>query len=105
MTNDAGRAALLATVDEVLAATVERRGAPGVAWGVIADGRLVHAAGAGTTAITGGATPGPRTLFRIASMTKSFTAATVLALRDEGALALDDQIGRASCRERVSYSV
>ncbi len=30
--------------------------------------------------------------FRIASMTKSFTAATILALRDCGVLALDDQV-------------
>lgn len=30
--------------------------------------------------------------FRIASMTKSFTAATILALRDRGVLALDDQV-------------
>ena len=32
------------------------------------------------------------TVFRIASMTKSFTAATVLALRDRGELRLDDEI-------------
>src|SRR5262249_36155385 len=38
--------------------------------------------------------PGAGTVFRIASMTKSFTAAAVLLLRDEGALALDDPAGR-----------
>lgn len=34
------------------------------------------------------------TISRIASMTKSFTAATVLALRDEGRLSLDDPVSR-----------
>jgi CubicO group peptidase (beta-lactamase class C family) len=49
---------------------------PSIAWGVVADGRLVD--GADTDIV-----------YRIASMTKSFTCAAVLALRDEGALSLD----------------
>lgn len=35
----------------------------------------------------------PQVLFGIASLTKSFTAAVVLALRDEGALTLDEPLG------------
>ncbi len=38
--------------------------------------------------------PTSSSVYRIASMTKSFTAATVLSLRDEGVLSLDDPIGR-----------
>lgn len=53
--------------------------APAFAWGVMIDGRLDA---------TGG-TASSDTAFRIASMTKSFTAAVVLGLRDEGRLALD----------------
>ena len=34
------------------------------------------------------------TVFRIASMTKSFTALAILALRDEGTLSLDDPAGK-----------
>jgi CubicO group peptidase (beta-lactamase class C family) len=56
---------------------------PELAWGVLLDGRL---------ALTGG-TAATSTVFRIASMTKSFTAATVLARRDRGELRLDDEIG------------
>ena len=82
----------LRAIDDTLGRTVTERETPGAAWGVIADGRLVHVAGAGTTSIDGGSTPGERTLFRIASMTKSFTAAAVLALRDDGALRLDDPV-------------
>ena len=40
------------------------------------------------------APPDADSVFRIASMTKSFTAATVLLLRDEGRLRLDDPVGR-----------
>ena len=36
--------------------------------------------------------PDADTVFRIASMTKSFTAATILLLRDEGRLRLDDPV-------------
>ena len=38
----------------------------------------------------GGPAPDADTVFRIASMTKSFTASAILALRDDGLLELDD---------------
>jgi CubicO group peptidase (beta-lactamase class C family) len=65
---------------------------PGVAYGVTLGGRLVHSRGLGTLRVGEDATPDARSVFRIASMTKSFTAATVLSLRDEGRLNLDDRI-------------
>jgi CubicO group peptidase (beta-lactamase class C family) len=66
---------------------------PALAYGVIAGGRLVHTRSMGTLRVGEAATPRPSSVFRIASMTKSFTAATVLHLRDEGRLGLDDEIG------------
>jgi CubicO group peptidase (beta-lactamase class C family) len=66
-----------------------RAGQPGVAYGVVADGELVHSGGLGQRS-AGGLAPDADTVFRIASMTKSFTAAVVLLLRDAGELALDD---------------
>ena len=65
--------------------------APGLAYGIVRDGRLVHSGGRGALR-RGGPEPDADTAFRIASMTKSFTAAMVLALRDEGLLRLDDAI-------------
>jgi serine-type D-Ala-D-Ala carboxypeptidase/endopeptidase len=60
----------------------QRAGSPQLAWGVLLDGRLaLHGGNAATS-----------TVFRIASMTKSFTAATVLGLRDRGELRLDDEV-------------
>jgi serine-type D-Ala-D-Ala carboxypeptidase/endopeptidase len=66
-----------------------RGGQPGLAYGVIADGSLAHAGGYGERWL-GGPVPDADTVFRIASMTKSFTATLVLMLRDNGALRLDD---------------
>jgi CubicO group peptidase (beta-lactamase class C family) len=64
-------------------------GQPGLAYGIVAGGELVHSGGLGGRR-AGGAAPDADTVYRIASMTKSFTAAVVLLLRDAGALALDD---------------
>jgi CubicO group peptidase (beta-lactamase class C family) len=66
--------------------------APGCAVGVVVDGRLVHAVGRGTLRAGETRMPNPDSRFRIASMTKSFTAATVLRLRDDGLLRLDDEV-------------
>jgi CubicO group peptidase (beta-lactamase class C family) len=66
-----------------------RGGQPGMAYGIVIGGSLVHARGLGERWL-GGPAPDAGTVFRIASMTKSFTAAAVLALRDDGVLALDD---------------
>ena len=65
---------------------------PGLSYGVIAGGELRHARGLGTLRVGEGARPDADSVFRIASMTKSFTAATVLSLRDQGLLRLDDPI-------------
>ncbi len=63
---------------------------PGIAYGVIMDGRLLHVAATGLREVPSGAPVDTSTVFRIASMTKSFTAAAILQLRDAGRLALDD---------------
>ena len=76
-------------VDAIAARFAARGGQPGLAYGVVADGRLVHSGGAGER-WTGGPAPDAGTVFRIASMTKSFTAALIMLLRDRGELRLDD---------------
>jgi CubicO group peptidase (beta-lactamase class C family) len=78
-----------AAVDAIAAGYTGRGGAPGIAYGIVRDGELVHAGGVGERRL-GGAVPESGTVFRIASMSKSFTASAVLLLRDAGALALDD---------------
>ncbi|HEX5301503.1 MAG TPA: serine hydrolase domain-containing protein [Streptosporangiaceae bacterium] len=81
-----------AEVDSLAAGYHQRGGQPGLAYGIVAGGELVHAGGLGERHL-GGPPPGAATVFRIASMTKSFTASAILALRDDGALRLDDLAG------------
>lgn len=57
---------------------------PGVAYGVVVDGELVLVRGLGHRDVAAKAPVEADTVFRIASMTKSFTALAVLELRDEG---------------------
>ena len=76
-------------IDAIAARFAARGGQPGLAYGVVAGGALVHSGGCGER-WTGGPVPDSSTVFRIASMTKSFTATMVLLLRDRGALRLTD---------------
>jgi len=74
---DAARVVL----DAVFAEHAARERLPSIAWGLVEHGQLIASGG-----------EGDRAVYRIASMTKSFTAAAVLILRDERRLRLDDPI-------------
>ncbi|MCA0374707.1 MAG: beta-lactamase family protein [Gemmatimonadetes bacterium] len=78
------------TVDSIMRAFAERARVPGIAYGVVVDGKLLHVAAAGLREVPSRAAVDTSTVFRIASMTKSFTALAILQLRDAGKLALDD---------------
>jgi CubicO group peptidase (beta-lactamase class C family) len=75
--------------DEIVSDFFSRGGQPAIAYGIVVGGRLVHSGGFGAR-VLGAGPPDADTVFRIASMSKSFTASAVLLLRDAGALALDD---------------
>lgn len=62
---------------------------PGLVYGIVADGRLVHVAGLGVRDLESRRPVDADTRFRIASMSKAFTALTVLKLRDDGRVRLD----------------
>ena len=82
---------IVQALDELADSFASERHIPGMAYGWVRDGTLVSSGGVGEHAV-GGSRPDANTVFRIASMTKSFTAAMVLRLRDAGSLALDDPI-------------
>lgn len=88
------RAARLAravpAVDSVMQAFMQRSRVPGIAYGIIVDGKLMHVAATGLREVPSGAKVDTSSVFRIASMTKSFTALAILQLRDAGKLSLDD---------------
>jgi len=77
-------------VDSVMRAFMARSRVPGIAYGIIVDGKLLHVAAHGLREVPSGARVDTSSVFRIASMTKSFTALAILQLRDAGKLSLDD---------------
>src|SRR4029077_7533668 len=79
-----------ADVDRLFRELAERSHVPGAAWGIVIDGELAHAGAFGVRDVAAKAPVDADTVFRIASMTKSFTAMSILKLRDEGRLSLDD---------------
>ena len=85
-------AAALQRVDELADTSFAGWHVPGLAYGVVRGGELIHSRGLGTLRLGEDATPTASSVFRIASLAESFTAATVLSLRDEGRLRLDDLI-------------
>jgi len=82
--------AAIAEIESLVVRVGTEHHCPSIAWGLVVDGRLAHRGAFGT--LDDGTNPTERSVYRIASMTKSFTAATVLSLRDEGVLSLDDPI-------------
>lgn len=81
--------AAITLVDEAMARGREKYDIPVVSYGLMYAGDLVHT---GSFAGEGHQPATPRSTFRIASMTKSFTATTILILRERGLLRLDDRL-------------
>ena len=81
-------------IDRLVRAFAERSRVPGIAYGIVIDGRLAHVGAVGEREVRAKAPVDADTVFRIASMTKSFTALCIMRLRDEGKLALDDPAER-----------
>jgi CubicO group peptidase (beta-lactamase class C family) len=65
---------------------------PGLVYGLILDGKLIHTGNFGYSNLAEKIPADSKSEFRIASMTKSFTAMAILKLRDEGKLKLDDPV-------------
>src|SRR5262245_21941697 len=80
----------LPEIDRIVREFAERSHVPGAAWGIVVDGKLIHAGVTGLREVPSRSPVDTGTVFRIASMTKSFTAAAILKLRDEGKLSLED---------------
>lgn len=81
-------------VDSLMRRFAEERRVPGWAYGIVIDGRLEHVVAGGLRDVASGARVDTGSVFRIASMSKSFAAVAILQLRDAGKLALDDPAER-----------
>jgi CubicO group peptidase (beta-lactamase class C family) len=76
-------------IDGIVAGAQATGRAPSLVAGIVRGGALVHVTGAGEVP-----PPDPDMQYRIGSISKTFTAALILQLRDEDRLALDDLLYR-----------
>ena len=81
------------TLLELSSKTSDEEHVASISWGVVIDGQL-HTHGYAGAHLHDDEPADLHAAFRIASMTKSFTSAIVLRLRDEGVWQLDDPIAR-----------
>ncbi len=93
---DAGRRqkveAALPAIRALFAEYATSRHVPGIVFGIVLDGELIHTDAIGFANVARKIPASAHTRFRIASMTKSFTALAIVKLRDAGRLSLDDAI-------------
>jgi CubicO group peptidase (beta-lactamase class C family) len=82
--------AMIPVIDRIYRDYAQQKHFPAIAFGIVVDDQLVYAGSYGKTDIAKAIPASPSSLFRIASMTKSFTGMAILRLRDEGKLRLDD---------------
>jgi CubicO group peptidase (beta-lactamase class C family) len=89
MTEKTRQGAAARAVDTLFEARTRDERAPSAAYGLFDRHGLFHT---GSTGAVNGRPPTADTIYRIASCTKSFTATALLALRDAGAITLDDPV-------------
>ena len=70
----------------------DRSDSPGCSLGIVLEGRLIYEHGYGMANLEHDIPISPETVFRIASVSKQFTAMSLLLLEQDGALSLDDDI-------------
>lgn len=87
-----GVAAALEVFDTWADWTAKNRDQPAVSIGIVHDQELVFAKGYGFADVAKKVPASPDTAYRIASISKTFTAHCLLQLRDAGRISLDDPI-------------
>lgn len=80
-----------ARVDQLFAAW-DKPTSPGCALSVMKDGRIIYERGYGMADLDHDLKITPSSVFHVASMSKQFTAASILMLAQEGKISLDDPV-------------
>jgi CubicO group peptidase (beta-lactamase class C family) len=79
-------------IDALVERTLKTFNVPGIAVGVVKDGKLIHAKGYGIANLSTGKKVDEHTLFGVASNSKAFTTAAISMLVDEGKMSWDDKV-------------
>jgi len=82
---------MIAEIDAIMNAEVKADG-PGAAVAVVKDGSVVHRAAYGLANLEWQIPLQPDTIFRLASVTKQFTAVAIMMLAEQGKLSVDDPL-------------
>ena len=85
---------LVARLERLVRQAQREKRAPSIAAAVIRDGELVWETAVGVADVEAGLAATPDTQYRIGSITKTFTAAAIVQLRDAGKLDLEDTLDR-----------
>jgi CubicO group peptidase (beta-lactamase class C family) len=83
---------LTAKLEQLLAADQRERRLPAIAAAVLRDGEPIWESAIGAADVEAGIEATPDTQFRCGSITKTFTAAAIMQLRDAGKLDLEDTL-------------
>lgn len=81
-------------IDQMAKAQIHAGRAPGLAVGIVADGRIVYARGFGFADLAKHVPMTADTQFFAGGLTRQFTAAAILLLAQDGKLALDDHVAK-----------
>jgi CubicO group peptidase (beta-lactamase class C family) len=81
--------AALPAIENIYKQFGEQKQFPGAAFGVVVDGKLIYSKGFGYADVSKKNPFTTASVFRVASISKSFTAMAILQLRDQGKLQLD----------------
>ncbi len=92
--DDPGVASSLELLERWVASQMEYRDQPGVSMGIVHGRDLIWAKGFGLSDRAAKKPATPRTVYRIASITKLFTSTALMQLRDAGKLRLDDPVAK-----------
>src|SRR5579863_4863499 len=82
---------MLSEIDQIVSQEIDLQG-PGVAIAVVKDGKPMHSKGYGVANLEWNCPIRPDTVFRLASITKQFTATAIMLLERQGKLHLDDPV-------------
>ena len=84
---------MIDSVDALIAAKLKPH-SPGLALAIFKDGEVIHRKGYGLANLEWDIPIAPDTVFRLASITKQFTAVAIMMLQAQGKLTLDDALTR-----------
>lgn len=92
--NDPAVDSAIRLLESWITARMEYDRIPGLSIAVVLDQRIVWSRGFGLADVEGRVPASPRTIYRAASITKLFTATSLVQLRDAGKLRFDDPVSK-----------